>query len=159
MKQEIKVALLVSFVTLFIASCKKDTASNTTTTSTPSKPAEQYLTAHPWKPKEIRGVVSNFVIYYLRGGSANTQSFDNEYITFNTNNTGTYTDNTGKQSQLTWNFANTDKTKLNFTVQLTPNISNVTWEHIVYNDTLIEYDQSYTVGGTNGHSHETRITK
>src|SRR5215471_18623405 len=62
------------------------------------------LTANSWKAKEDRALVGSTFLYYFRGGSNNTFNLDNEYITFNANNTGVYTANDGTQSTFTWNF-------------------------------------------------------
>ena len=155
MKQKITLVIAMVAVMLLAASCKKDTTSN----PGPKVASEALLTAHPWKPKVINGVVGNTIVMYQRGGTGNTQNYDNESITFDAAKTGTYNDINGKQYPLTWDFANTDKTKLTFTVQYTPNVSNVTWDNMVFTDSLLEYNQTYSIGGVNGHSHEIRMPK
>jgi len=72
----------------------------------------QILTAHPWKVLEERGVLGGAIIYYLRGGTNNTQSFDNEFVTFNSNNTGVLTINSGNSYNFPWAFGNSENTKL-----------------------------------------------
>ncbi|MBD0332911.1 MAG: hypothetical protein ICV66_09655, partial [Chitinophagaceae bacterium] len=65
-----------------LTSCTKDKEDTTVTL--------KILTANAWKYQEIRGVLGNTIIYYLRGGSSNLQNFDNEYILFREDKTGLY---------------------------------------------------------------------
>ena len=115
------------------------------------------LTANAWKIKELRGVVNNIALYYLRGGTANTQSFDNEYILFKADKTGTYYD--GATSNVAWSFAaaGTDSSKVLFTIYYTAGPLNVTWENVIYKNGLIRYDEYYTRSGANAHSQGLRM--
>ncbi len=117
------------------------------------------LTANSWKPLEMRGLVNDTYVYYLRGGSTNTQSFDNEYMTFNANNTGVYHDNAGGNTSFTWNFTDASNTQLiwvwnNPTGQIT-----ITWENINYDDGAIRYTEYYNQFGSNILVSATRIPK
>lgn len=117
----------------------------------------QMMTSTPWKIQEIRGVTGNAAYYYLRGGSSNTQSFDNEYMTFNSDNTGIYTDNGGTNTPITWSFANAQKTSLTYTVPFPDGTLNVTWEHMVYKNGAIRYGEYFIHGTSNSHSEGIRI--
>src|SRR6476620_9541219 len=94
-----------------ISSCKKEKIVEKTTTDTvyvqDPMLTTQALTAQPWRVYEQRGVLGNTVVYYLRGGSANTVNFDNFSLKFNADGTGTHTNN-GSSLNLTWTFANTE---------------------------------------------------
>ena len=114
------------------------------------------LTANSWKVQELRGVIGNTPVYYQRGGSGNTQSLDNEYITFNSNNTGTYTDNTLTQYSITWSF--TDATTIVWIWNL-PTPLTVTWENVFYKDGAIRYTEHFTQSGQNEVSDGIRIPK
>jgi hypothetical protein len=116
------------------------------------------LTANSWKVQESRGLVGNNYVYYLRGGSSNTESLDNEYITFNSSNTGTYTDNSGIQTSFTWNFTDATNTKVIWLWNL-PTPLTVTWENISYHDGAIRYTEYYTQNAVNVLASETRIPK
>jgi len=119
----------------------------------------QLLTANPWRMQEIRGVSNNVPFYYLRGGTSNTQSFDNDVITFRSDKTGTYTDNNGNSFAFTWDFTSSDNTKIAYTIpnsNLAPNLV-VTWENIRYKNSSLQYDEYYTAGTKNAHSHAVRI--
>ncbi len=159
MKVFMNFSLLSSFLVFFlvqsgVSSCKKDTEiivqGDTALTA-------QILTAHPWKVLEERGVAGGDLIYYWRGGSNNTQSFDNEYITFNSNNTGTLRDNNGGTHNFTWSFANTENTKLTWTVQNTPATYTITWENIRYKNGNLYHNQYFTDGNSGLHSHTQQI--
>ena len=41
------------------------------------------------------------ILYYLRGGTSNTTSYDNEYITFNADHTGVEVNNIAVSTQYT----------------------------------------------------------
>jgi hypothetical protein len=119
------------------------------------------ITANPWKIQEDRGVVGGSLLYYLRGGSNNTQNFDNEYIVFNANKTGTHFENNGIQRPITWDFANADQTKLIWTLSNTPATFSITWDNLRYKNKSLHFDQYYTDGntGNHAHSHQIRIPK
>ncbi|MGZ3924477.1 MAG: hypothetical protein ACXVBJ_11960, partial [Flavisolibacter sp.] len=119
----------------------------------------QLLTANPWKLKEIRGVSSNTAFYYSRGGSYTGQNYDNEYITFTTNKTGTYIDPNGYPSALTWDFAGTDSSKITYIVAFPTITTTVHWENLRYKNGSLYYDEYYTQNNINEHAHGQRIPK
>ena len=116
------------------------------------------LTANSWKLQEIRALQGGSYIYYVRGGASNTQSFDNEYITFNSNNTGTYVANNGSQSTFTWNFTDATNKKIVWVWNLAQPVI-VTWENITYDDGAIRYTEYFTQFGSNVVSSAVRIPK
>lgn len=140
-----------------LSSCKKETVieheQDTVLTAA-------ILTANPWKLQELKALLSpgNFVVY-SRGASGNTQSFDNEYMTFNANNTGTYTDNAGVQSSFTWNFTDVANTKLVWVWNNPGGVVTITWEDIVYDDGAFRYTQSYTQSGVKAFAFGIRLPR
>ena len=132
--------LVVVLFSLCISSiyCKKSS------TSVKAKTPEQILTSTPWKIAEITAAIGNLTYYYNRGGSANTVNFDNEYIVFRIDNTGTYAEDVGSRAEFTWSFSNTAKTKITLTGQLLPS-STIYWEDVVLTDTSLKYNERYTV--------------
>ncbi|WP_298739510.1 hypothetical protein [uncultured Chitinophaga sp.] len=134
----------------------KDTIKTVDTTVT-----TEILTANSWKIQEIRGVTGNANVYYKRGNTANTntQNFDNEYITFRADKTGTYVDNNGGQSSLTWDFTNAAHTTLSVTVNFPSGTIAMTWDHLCYRNKSIKYEEFYTSKGVNSHSYGLRIIK
>ena len=119
----------------------------------------EILTAHPWKIQELRGVMNDSIIYYLRGGSANKINYDNEYLLFNMDKTGSYQDANGAQRVISWDFVNDEMTKLVFVIYNTPANFPITWEHIRYKNNSLFYDEYYTDGnnGYNWHGQGIRI--
>ena len=116
------------------------------------------LTANSWKIEEIRAVSGNSVIFYQRGGTSNTQNFDNEYITFKTDGSGTYVDNTNTSYTLNWKFTDSTYSVLTYTLNLPTPLFD-TWENIVYKNGAIMYDEYNDQSGTNNLSTIIRIPK
>jgi len=119
----------------------------------------ELLTSHPWKMQEIYAVTGGAIRYYLRGGTNNTESFDNEYIIFNTDKTGTYVENGGRHDAITWDFANPEKTKVLWTLYNTPATFDINWDNLRFKNNRLYYDEYYTDGNTglNSHSQEVRV--
>ncbi len=116
------------------------------------------LTATPWKLQEVRALSGGTYIYYTRGGTSNSQSFDNEFITFHTDNTGSYTDNGGATTSFSWHFTDATNTELVWIWNLAQPVT-ITWENIVYDYGSLRYTEYYTQFGTNVLSSEVRIRK
>jgi hypothetical protein len=116
------------------------------------------LSANPWKVREDRANVGGQFQYYLRGGANNTMSLDNEYITFKSDNTGTYTADNGGVTTFTWQFTDATNRTLVWHWNL-PTPVTVTWENVSYDDGALRYSEYYTMGGTNVLSAEIRIPK
>lgn len=111
------------------------------------------LTASPWKLQELRGVSAGNAVYYKRGGTGNTQNFDNEYYTFRTDKTGTYTDANTALHPFTWDFANDARTQLTITLLNTPATYTITWDNIRYKNANLYYDEYYRDGNTGANAH------
>jgi hypothetical protein len=149
-----KTNTVTKIVTDTVTVIQKDTLQEKDTTLTAA-----ILTANPWKISVVRATVGGYYVYYQRGGSNNTQNFDNEYMTFNANNTGTYTDNTGVQTSFTWNFTDVAHTNLVWVWNLSSPVT-VTWENIAYDNASIRYTEYYyTQFGGNTLSSCVRIPK
>lgn len=118
----------------------------------------ELLTAHPWKMQEMYAVTGGAIRIYVRGGTSNTESFDNEYIVFNTNGTGTYVENGGRHDAITWAFGNAENTKILWTFYNTPATFDMTWDNVRFKNNSLYYDNYYTDGNTglNSHSQEIR---
>lgn len=155
-----------------LTSCKKETITVTKTdTLTVTKTDTlvikdtaitlQLLTGTSWKVQEMRGVVGGAITYYLRGGSSNTENFDNEYITFNSNKTGIYFDANNAMHQMTWDFSNANNTKLTFIVSNPSPLPPQTtiWENLRYKNGALLYDQYWTYNNVNAHAQAVRIPR
>ncbi len=119
----------------------------------------ELLTANSWKVQEIRGVNANTLLFYERGGISNTENFDNEYIRFEADGTGTYFDGSGATHQITWEFSNEAKTKLTFVVSNPAPLESQTviWENLRYKDNALLFDQYWTYDNVNSHAQVIRI--
>jgi len=152
MKTKFPILLSLTFLLIpaFFYSCEKDSD------TPPSKTPEEILTANSWKIQQIRTLRVNTYYLYQRG-SANTE-LDNEYITFNTDHTGTYIANDGVQSAIpSWNFVDAAKTQLQFTISFsTPLVVN--WENLQFTTSSIKYGEYHILNGNNM-SIVTRIPK
>ncbi|HTD93635.1 MAG TPA: hypothetical protein VK644_07485, partial [Chitinophagaceae bacterium] len=100
-----KLLILSTFCLALIAiqSCTKDDDDDNGDTS---KTKEVLLTQHTWKMEEILQVENNTRIYYSRGGSMNTNNYDNDKITFLADGTGTYSPTVAQTLPITWAFTN-----------------------------------------------------
>lgn len=127
---------------------KVDTIVKQDTTVTPA-----LLTAYKWKTKEIIGVIGNNITYYERGGSNNTENYDNEYIQFNTDGTGVLYDAAGTLHQTTWSFSDSSYKKLTFVVFNPSPIpsQNVTWDNLRFKNNQLLFDQYWSYQGINSH--------
>lgn len=128
--------VLLSFGT--VISCKKDVQPET---------PEELLTKTEWQVDELRYLKNNVLNYYKRGQEGNTVNYDNEYIKFDQNKKGMLY-GTLSPTPITWAFANSDKTKIQFTVSFqgyTPFL--VTWDNIILSENSIRYTEYYTQDG------------
>ena len=158
----VAVFILVTSLQISVTSCEKETTTVRDTIILPSTDtafSAALLTRTPWKLQELRGVTNNTPHYYRRGSNTNTQSFDNEYIVFNANKTGTYYDNGGTSIPMTWDFENATFTKLQFTVPFPSGTVIVHWEHIIYKNGGIRYGEYFINGSANSHSEGIRLPK
>ena len=142
------------------SSCSKKTSSDaiSNTNNKECNPVSlEIITANEWIIQENRGVVGGSMLYYLRGNSTNTESFNKEYIAFNADKTGTNVYNDGNQTTFTWEFANDEQTKIIWTVRNTPATFSITWDNIRYKNNSLYFDEYYTDGNTGMHSHTQQI--
>jgi hypothetical protein len=132
-----------------------DTVTNTVTkTDTINVPEKDtivtpaILTANSWKATYDRASIGGNIVFYIRGASGNTMDLDNEYITFNANSAGVYTDNSGNQTTFTWSYSDSTYTKLVWIWNLSPQAVTVSWENLSYHDGAIHYTEYYDDNGT-----------
>lgn len=142
----------IAFLAIIFAACSKDH----TTPNTPTKTTEELLSAKTWKADEIRVQLSNNTTsYYKRGATTNTVNYDSDSLKFNPDNTGIYY-YLGSQYATTWNFVNSDKSKLtvviNYSTPLTINFENVN-----VTENYFKYAQYATANGISYLSSGTRV--
>ena len=137
--------ILVAIVFLLFVSCKKETV-YVDVIPTP-KTSEELLTAHTWKTDEVRAQVSNGTTqYYLRGASGNTVNYDSDSIKFTSNNTAAYY-YLGSQYSATWNFTNSDKSKMTVVINF-PTAATLYLENVTLGETTFTYSQYITSSPT-----------
>lgn len=135
---------VVAFCLLQVVSCRE-------------KP-ENLLTEHAWQATHVWAQISNTQLFYERGNSLSTLKLEIEYIKFNKDGSGIYSDNHGVTSPLQWHFTDSAKTKLTFTVQfLPPATSN--WDILLLTEKRLEYVQRCIQGTTSLMSFEQRVPK
>jgi len=119
----------------------------------------ELLTANAWKMQEIRGVIGSEIIFYQRGGTTNTENYDNEFIRFNADNTGSLYDANGAIHQIVWAFSNEAKTKITFVVSNPAPLESQTviYENVRYKNKALLFDQYWTYNNVNSHVQVIRI--
>jgi hypothetical protein len=170
MKRLLSASVLLSLPHIFMfqvstTSCTKETLKYDTVTVIKKDTiiikdtvlSTELLVANSWKMQEMRGVLGGTKRYYLRGGSANTENLDNEYIAFNQNGTGTYVENNSIQHSITWSFSNDAHTKLALILSNTPTTFTITWDNIRYKNKSLYFDSYYTDGNLNANEHSQNI--
>ena len=164
----IVIGVLAAFLHTGLTSCTKDhtiydtvnVTQHDTIIKKDTSITLQLLTANPWKIKELRGVFNNTPYYYLRGGTNTGINYDNEYITFNANKTGSYVDPNGYSSVMTsWDFVGTDSSKITFVIAFPTVTTTLHWENLRYKNGALYYDEYYSQNGNNAHEQAVRIPK
>lgn len=143
-----------SAILVFLNSCTKEIE-----VEVPAAPIDTLavLTSNTYYMEETLILNNNQFYYYKRGGNQNTASFDNEFIKFNTNKTGSYSYN-NEVNTLTWDFINGNKTKIRYTLNRSTPIE-ITWENINYNKDSLTYSEHYTVNNLKSMSTVLRTAK
>lgn len=148
MKRLLLFSAILTSISVF--SCTKDN------TPVKTKSVEDYLVGKSWKIQEITFVQNNQLYYYLRGGSGNTASFPNDVLVFNADGTGTYTTTAGDSFHTTWDFQDSEKSKINYTVYdydagaaKTGSNLVVRMENVNVSDSTLKYAEIYTNGNGN----------
>lgn len=166
--------LLLSFIQVGTTSCtkevevivrdtidreviKRDTLRDTIEIAIPPIDTLAVLTAKEYHMEEITILQNDKFYYWKRGATGNTAAFDQEYIKFNTNKTGTYF-YYGQTNTLNWDFVNGDKTRIKYTLNRTTPI-NITWENISYSGDSLSYSEYYILGDLNSMATGLRIAK
>jgi len=120
------------FTLIALTSCEKDCSS-------PVVQDNATLLARPkaWKFISSKSVINNNPEEYIR--SSVPQDFDNWTFTFNTDGTGVLK-STNESWQLTYNWLNTEKTKLSFVLQQ-PNLVTGQWDNILLTEDKLSYTE------------------
>ncbi len=135
MKFKLSVITIVLFT---LISCKKDCPAPT---SPEVKTKEELLTAKTWKLDNMRILRSNGTAdFYQRGGASNTFNGNADSIRLNLNNTGVFYDFLGATYTATWNFTNSEKTKMTLVINQPAPITLIL-ENVALTESYFIYSQ------------------
>jgi hypothetical protein len=116
MKIKAPILAALGICLLFLQSCLKDDSYVVPVSK------EELLTHHAWKLEELTQVENNTQIYYKRGGLSNTNNLDDDRITFLADGTGTYSPTTSENYNITWEFTDASKTKMDIVITFSPTL-------------------------------------
>jgi hypothetical protein len=162
--------ILLSFVQVGTTSCTKEVevivrdtvdreviVRDTLEVAIPPIDTLAVLTAKQYHMEEITILQNDKFYYWKRGKTGNTAAFDQEYIKFNANKTGTYF-YYGETNTLTWDFVNGNKTRINYTLNRATPV-NVSWENISFSGDSLSYSEYYILGDVNSMATGLRLAK
>ncbi len=88
----------------------------------------EILVKQPWQVDEVLRNIAGVNTHYLRG-SVNTTGTNYDFIklTFNSDGTGTYTDENGTTYTMTWQFTSSDEHNMQAIVNTTPTPTTFIW--------------------------------
>ncbi len=115
------------------------------------------LTGVTWKMEESRVMDGNNMLYYKRNAAENTINFDEDFYTFNNDNTGTYNYN-GQGYKFTWKYLGMENAKIEMII-LYPTPLIVNFENLTVTGTSLKYTRMQKVNGQNFVAIETRTIK
>lgn len=81
----------------------------------PERDTITLLTQSLWRIDQSYSVQNNTVFFYKRGGQNNTFNYDNDFLKFEKDGTGTYSAGNNTY-EIDWQFATSAKTELSFTI-------------------------------------------
>ncbi len=118
---------------------------------------ESPLTGVTWKVDESKVIDGKSMLSYKRGAAENTINFDNDFYTFNTDNTGIYSFN-AQDYKFNWKYLDGEKTKMEIII-LYPSPLIVTLENITLTASSLKYTRFQKVNGLNFVAIESRTIK
>lgn len=107
--------------------------------------------------EEITILTGDQFYYYKKGASGNTANFDQDYVKFNIDKTGTYT-YYGQTSTLTWDFVEGRKNKVKYRLNRAVPV-DITWDNISFSGDSIRYSEQYLTNTLKSMSAGLRIGK
>ena len=142
MKHLKSLAIALLFTTAFIA-CKKDKEDPE---PTPETDRTVLLTQNSWQIRHLNQSQGGDKWYYDRGGSNNTHDYGNDLLQFNTDGSGTYTTSAGNSYTISWQFDNSDKTELTYTINGFNGNLAIKLENIFLDENNFRYSEMYGTG-------------
>lgn len=135
-------AILITCAVFFFTACEKEkvvTVTNTVHDTLVIVPLTrlQILTQKEWLVDEVQRSAAGVNTIYIRGGLNSTGvAYSNIKIRFNTDGTGTYTDDTAVPHTLNWVFTTSDQRNATLTVGA-PNAAVFSWRMIELKDNYL----------------------
>lgn len=123
-----------------------------------SQTNEQLLTSHSWKAEKVWAQVGNTPLFYEAGNPSSTLKLEFEFVTFEKDGTGIFSDNHGVKSPFTWSFSDSTQTKLSMKIQFLPPVT-ATWDILTLKKNKLIYVEKYNQGTTSFLSFEERIPR
>jgi hypothetical protein len=103
----------------------------------------EILTLKEWQVDEVVRNMNGVNTHYIRGGVNTTgTNYQNLKIKFNTNGTGSYTDDTGATFPMTWNFTAADQRNVHIDVS----------GYVTYDWDMVELKDNYLHSTTRGNT-------
>jgi hypothetical protein len=115
------------------------------------------LTGKEYHMEEITILQEDEFFYYKKGQAGNTAQFDQDFIKFNANKTGSYS-YSGQTHTIEWDFIGNAKTRIRYTLNR-PTPIVITMENISYSGDTLSYTEYYTVGAIKSMSSVLRIAR
>ncbi|MGN6293013.1 MAG: hypothetical protein ACTHMV_09745 [Chitinophagaceae bacterium] len=140
------VLIALSFASI---SCSKDEKEPQTPTPTVKTP-EEYLTAKTWLVDELTYLQSNTLTNYKR--SSGSPAFRNDKLTFKTDGTGKYNNTYNEQFDITWQFSDAEKSKINMVIKGYSNggpaatNQSIILENVNVKESSLKYTEIYLTG-------------
>ena len=155
-----------SILLVEMSSCKKAMASTTiydtikvivTDTLCPTPPTKvQILTQKTWRVAQLHHVINGVYSSYTLGGTNTTGiNYDTLRFTFNTDGTGTTTDQFGKIYPLTWQFTTTDQR----TMQVSTNGTTDTWQQVQIEGNYMNLSVQLTINGSSNNLETSQLVQ
>lgn len=116
MRGSLKIFVLATLAMIIFSGCSKDDKNDTPDPVV--KTNKELLTAKTWQVGETYQNITGTRIHYLRGGENTTGADIGKLrIKFNTDGTGSYTDEAGNNYTMTWAFTSADESNIHITLQ------------------------------------------
>ena len=137
----------VLLISAFFIACKKD-GDHPPSKNEPTR--DSLLVSNVWQIQKIHVLQNNVVLFYERGGQNNDYNYDNDYLKFEKDGTGTYTAG-GNVYNITWQFDNVSRTELTYLLhdyangQPWPGVDlEIKLENIFLSESSFRYAELYT---------------
>jgi len=159
-------AFAAAFLLVEMSSCTKVAASTTiydtvkvviTDTVCPTPLTKvQILTQKAWRVAQVQHVLNGVYSSYTLGGTNTTGiNYDTLRFTFNTDGTGTNTNQNGITYPLTWQFTTTDQR----TMQISTNGTKYTWQQVQIAGNYMNLSVQLTINGDSNNMETSQLVQ